>query len=857
VGGERVQATKAPKGVAAPGPPAREPRLREQRREARGSEPHRLAAPPAWRFPLGVPPPVERATAGAGASLDEPVRTFLESRFAHDFSLVRVHTDRRAAAAADHLGARAVTAGEHVLFAPDAYRPGTEQGRRLLAHELTHVVQQRTRGTGTSSAGAAAEREAEDAVSAIFSRAGGAVVRDGGSPVPAVQRYEAREHVLAGQAGPAALSRAVGLLSEAELQLRRGRSAFQELALLRNLWEQNGGDPEALRLFELASNANDEANYREALDKVEQATPKVMAWLREHAEAGGGVSTRIAGREHPEASRLLAEAGDVPRIRLRRSGLEIGYDEAVALGDFYVAHGARLENAQRALGDVSVGVEAMHNAPREELTNSEGTGILDMIRAEIAGRRAGLDLAYQRATQWRDVVRYDRLGKRLGREGEFELGLERTIAEPKPEEHGLSYLELAKSDIHFARENRATWERGHLDAIQKAEEAGRERDAATRRARANDAYLTNALADHFLTDAFAAGHLLYKSQFRQVAAEFVRQNHDRVLDAIASSFVRDHRGALFELVSWGVSSAIRKVPVLGAIPVLGGLAGLVVGAFAGVVSLFAPGLLEGIVKSKIRDLEQRPDQKGLLVNIASKVAHDYYNREGVEVTNARGDTWRTFGDENLNRSSATWQLLSLAVLRSRADIAETLGGARPEDPLDALSYVPIPPPDFDRQATAKAGELLLRPRDNPAAHLMAQNIDVVKAGTEFDEREAERRREAGERKDRVGRYLEHIRTTGRIEDRMDSDDVARDIVATPDVYAGLRVSEKAILVQEMLTGWTGGDDQRAILAVLREVHARGQLRDLLRKVTVPRLRSKLGGAELREALELASRVGMQ
>src|SRR4029453_18315588 len=141
------------------GPPAREPRLREQRREARGSEPHRLfsplgrraspaarraphagarrarragargsepprlAAPPAWRFPLGVPPPVERATAGAGASLDEPVRTFLESRFAHDFSLVRVHTDRRAAAAADHLGARAVTAGEHVLFAPDAYRP--------------------------------------------------------------------------------------------------------------------------------------------------------------------------------------------------------------------------------------------------------------------------------------------------------------------------------------------------------------------------------------------------------------------------------------------------------------------------------------------------------------------------------------------------------------------------------------------------------------------------------------------------------------------------------------------------------------------------------------------------------------
>ena len=48
----------------------------------------------------------------------------------------------------------------------------------------------------------------------------------------------------------------------------------------------------------------------------------------------------------------------------------------------------------------------------------------------------------------------------------------------------------------------------------------------------------------------------------------------------------------------------------------------------------------------IRNLEQH-GQPNLLIDVASKVAHDFYNREGVEVSNARGDTWRTFGDENL------------------------------------------------------------------------------------------------------------------------------------------------------------------------------------------------------------------
>jgi hypothetical protein len=766
------------------------------------------------------------------AALEPEVRAHTESRFGYDFSAVRVYADPRASELAALIGARALTVGSRIVFGESAHRPGTEEGRSLLRHELAHVVQQRTALARRAEVGRGDSQLERDAERAVVT--GRAPPRSEG-PVPLVQRFEAREHVLAGQAGPAAVSRAVGLLSEAELQLRKGQSAFRELALLRNLWEQNGGDPEALRLLELASNANDEGNYREALAKVEQATQKVMAWLREHEEAGGGVSTKIAGREHPEVTGLLAAAGEMPRLRLRKSGVELGYDEIVALGDFYPSD------------------DAMHNAPREELTNAEGTGVLDVIRAEVRGRRKGLDAAYQKATQWRDVVRYDRLGKRLGTEGEFELGFTPTPAKPEPGTPGTSYLELAKSDIHFARENRATWEKGHNDAVDKADRARLERDGTKRRDLENDAYTTNALADHFLTDAFAAGHLIYKSQFRKVAAEFVEQNHDKIVDAVAHSLVRDHRGAVFELVSWKV----RKIPVLGSLPILGGLFGLIGGAFAWLATFLVPGFVENRVKNVILDLEKRPDQKGLLVNLASKVAHDHYNRQGVEVVNQRGDRWRTFGDENLNRSSTTWQLLSLAVLRSRADVAETLRSRRPPDILDAWSYVPIPPAGIDKEAVSTAIELMLRPRDNPVAHLFARNIDTIKASTEFEESEKEREEKAGKQQKRVARYLEHIRTVGRIEDRMDSDDVAREIVATPEVYRGLTVREKAILVQEMLTGWTGGDDQRAIITVLRETEARGQLRQLLGIVTLPRLRWKLGGSELREALELAKRVGVQ
>ena len=81
-------------------------------------------------------------TKSSGQRLPPATRLFFQSRMGYRFDGVRVHTGRRADAAARAVGARAFTLGQHVVFRAGEYRPGTMEGTRLLAHELTHVAQQ-------------------------------------------------------------------------------------------------------------------------------------------------------------------------------------------------------------------------------------------------------------------------------------------------------------------------------------------------------------------------------------------------------------------------------------------------------------------------------------------------------------------------------------------------------------------------------------------------------------------------------------------------------------------------------------------------------------------------------------------
>ncbi len=91
-----------------------------------------------------APPVVHQVLQQPGRPLDSPSRNYMESRFGQDFGQVRVHTDGQAAESAKALQARAYTIGRDIIFGANEFQPQTTAGKDLLAHELTHHLQQQS-----------------------------------------------------------------------------------------------------------------------------------------------------------------------------------------------------------------------------------------------------------------------------------------------------------------------------------------------------------------------------------------------------------------------------------------------------------------------------------------------------------------------------------------------------------------------------------------------------------------------------------------------------------------------------------------------------------------------------------------
>ena len=119
-----------------------------------------------------VPATVNNVLNSPGQPLDATTRAFFEPRFGHDFSQVRVHTDAHAAESANAVNAHAYTVGPQLVFGEGQFAPHTSSGQRLLAHELTHVVQQSesspTRPLAVGPAGDAYEQAADRAAESVI-----------------------------------------------------------------------------------------------------------------------------------------------------------------------------------------------------------------------------------------------------------------------------------------------------------------------------------------------------------------------------------------------------------------------------------------------------------------------------------------------------------------------------------------------------------------------------------------------------------------------------------------------------------------------------------------------------------------
>ncbi|MGA5822916.1 DUF4157 domain-containing protein [Kitasatospora sp. NPDC094028] len=137
--------------------------------------------------------PVHDVVASGGNSLDADVRSDMETRLGHDFGDVRVHTDAAAHDSAKAVNAHAYTVGSHIVFQRDAYDPGSHQGRTTLAHELTHVVQQRSGPVdGTAAPGGIAVSDPGDRFEREAAATADRAMAEP-APAPAVQREAAED----------------------------------------------------------------------------------------------------------------------------------------------------------------------------------------------------------------------------------------------------------------------------------------------------------------------------------------------------------------------------------------------------------------------------------------------------------------------------------------------------------------------------------------------------------------------------------------------------------------------------------------------------------------------------------------
>lgn len=231
------------------------------------------------------------------------------------------------------------------------------------------------------------------------------------------------------------------------------------------------------------------------------------------------------------------------------------------------------------------------------------------------------ELANAPASQLRDLLAVMQ-GERAGTAPDAAQRYERIT--------GGRYLSLAqRNDTHFAPRNRAEWRRLHEAAIAEAQAAGREQSES----RFQHALLTDAAAGHFLTDAYASGHLFDKSQVLAEITLYLSAHPAQTRNPQMQTYV-------------GIIGFAGKLPQL------------------------------------------------VLKNI-----HDRMNREGFVVHNARGMSWRTFGDDYLAIAQETQRIAALAVFESRQQIYAAHGGASPNpDDVEAL----MPNDDTVQRATLQA-----------------------------------------------------------------------------------------------------------------------------------------------------------
>jgi hypothetical protein len=215
---------------------------------------------------------------GGGQALPKTERGFFEGRMGYDFSRVRVHTDANAVQTSRALQARAFTVGKHIAFNAGAYQPGTNAGRRLLGHELTHVVQQGVAGVQRKGRRARPGGVREKSqVLRYLQRLGGEAQAEGlalyRKEIAAFQRQHSPEKIAAHQQRILELQRSVDIRERDSSQtLRRKGKPEPEKKVTINVTKLHGSSGSATSALDFANTKV----YNQANIKLEKGKEETL-----------------------------------------------------------------------------------------------------------------------------------------------------------------------------------------------------------------------------------------------------------------------------------------------------------------------------------------------------------------------------------------------------------------------------------------------------------------------------------------------------------------------------------------------------------------------------------------------------
>lgn len=318
---------------------------------------------------LAVSPTVQHVLQTPGRALDQATRGEMERHFGHDFGRVQVHTGAQAAASARAVNALAYTVGQHVVFGEQRYAPATHAGRRLLAHELAHVVQQhdaRFSPDDLMLAGDRWEREADAAAQAVVD--GGRAAIQQRSPQAMIARFtESRT-----------TTEADGSTVQVERILTPGRC--RQVPETRT---QSSGDITSQQAFleinacrgRVSGGARGEINYGDAINDAAAAAARLLTNL------GSGQRPDQAVRSFESDLRQLTPSARL-RFNLGAPGFRANLE---GTGQASVAGGASGQGQLRLefdVGPVTIGAQGTVQGGTQDQTSGNVTVTIEPRRRE-------------------------------------------------------------------------------------------------------------------------------------------------------------------------------------------------------------------------------------------------------------------------------------------------------------------------------------------------------------------------------------------------------------------------------------------------------------------------------------------